>query len=103
MGLANAYGAGGAADALRQLIVDRLNRQEQDRRAALEERHMTLLEQQAKQQAEDRAAALAEKIQTERDTAAAKSAPLIGMGGNISLPQFTQTYRGTSSEQLFEP
>src|SRR5438093_12506096 len=103
MGLANAYGAGGAADTLRQLIIDKFTRQMQEQQAALQERHMALLEQQAKQQAEDRAAALAEKVQAERDAAAGKSAPLVGIGGDISVPPFAKTYVGRSNEQLYEP
>lgn len=103
LGLANAYGAEGAADALRQMIKDRLEQQQRQ----FENDRLTRNDQQSAEEhamkMQDYRDALAQRAQGERDTAAGKALPNLGIGTAVDPSTFAQTFAGTSSAPNFTP
>lgn len=110
IGLEAAGGLSAVQALLRQRFDDQIAAQERNQRAMESDREFGLKSQEAnlrgqafKQQSADRADALAQRVQGERDTAALKAAPSVGMGNSIDQPQYAKTFAGTAAESQFQP
>lgn len=110
IGLEAAGGLSAVQALLRQRFEDQIAAQERNQRAMESDREFGLKSQEAnlrgqafKQQSADRADALAQRVQGERDTAALKAAPSVGMGNSIDQPQYAKTFAGTAAESQFQP
>lgn len=98
------------AGQLRQRIADQIAAKQRERDAAQQKFTNDRLTANDARQAEEHAAkmqdyrdSLALRQQNERDTAAGKALPNLGVGTAVEPSAFRQTYKGTSSESNFTP
>jgi len=103
MGIGGAFGAEGASDALRQLIQDRLAKQQAEQLTALRQSQEQRLAEEHSANMQDRRDATAQRVQGERDTSALKALPNLGIGTAVEAPDFAKSFAGTSAAPNFTP
>lgn len=110
LGLGPAYGLANVREELKQRLLAQIAEQERQRKGGLDERRMKLEEGEFKQRGDllaqqqaERKAKLDADIAARREDDAAKAAPQIGMGQNISPEAYDASFKGTGSESLFAP
>jgi len=103
MGLGLAFGAQGAADQIRQILIDRALAKQQAFQNDLALRQETAREQQLQQAAQDRADRLAETAQHNRETAALRGVALRPAGGFVSPAEHDRETALGIPEALYSP
>ena len=110
MNLAGAFGQMALREGIRQRLLEQQAAKQQQFVNDLALRRQTSDEEDSRMRRDEHSALMHEResnrtarIQGERDTAAGKAFPMLGIGDTVEAPVFNQTYKGTPYEAGFTP